>query len=330
MDLSMWLHEFGRMSAKSVMLDQNFTKVIEHCVHNANVLRFMGCNVIFVADNREKAALGKEWTNDKRKALATKAWEKYLASPGDETLLKKAVRVSLALQDAVLMALRKEKFDTFQAPLEADSQMAMLYREKKVFLVMSGDTDCVIHGVAMQMFSWNIHAGECSVFNSRLIEPVTLEGLSLAAQNDLLEKCPITKLLAGLPSGLRLELLQCFALCSGCDYFKVDGWGHERAKVVLRAGVKHFYDKVGLARGPLAIADWLSSQLSLKPSKGGRFLAVKEVSICGVNVTNDALAPLIFESFCHFAAAPAFSIDQQRYLAGRYHFTPGVDASNLI
>ena len=79
-DLSMWLHEFGRMSAKSVMLDQNFTKVIEHCVHNANVLRFMVCNVIFVADNREKAALGKEWTNDKRKALATKAWEKYLAS----------------------------------------------------------------------------------------------------------------------------------------------------------------------------------------------------------------------------------------------------------
>jgi hypothetical protein len=327
-DLSMWLHEYGRLCAKAVMVNKNYSLVIDHCVHNANILRLMGCDVVFVADNRVTAAQGKAWTNDQRSAKSAAAWEKYQNSPGDDSLLSKAFKVSLDLQEAVLDALRKEDFDCFQAPLEADAQLGMLYREKKVHAVMSADTDCVIHGVEMLIYSWNIHENECNLFSWGLITPIVFPpagSLSAAGTADFFEKCQVTGLLAALPSGLRMDMLQCYALCSGCDYFKVAGWGPSQARNVLRAGIQHFYDKVLEARGPFAIATWLSTQLTRK-SSNGRVKHVNELNICGVTCSKDAIFDLVHGSFLHFGAAPAFSLTMNAFVAGRYHITSFVQA----
>jgi hypothetical protein len=329
-DLSMWLHEFGKICASDVMVDANYTKVVEHCVHNANILRFMGISPVFVADNREVAAKGKAWTNERRTARAKAALEKAHLNPGDETLLKAALRVTLDLQNAVLDALREEGLDCFQAPLEADSQLAMLYREKKVFAVMSGDTDLIVHGVEMLIYKWNIHSDVCSVFNWRLIHPTVFPvGQSAADTAVFFQNSHISCLLAGLESlDLRMDMLQCYALCSGCDYFKVEGWGFVQAKIVLRAGIMHFYDKVGHARGPHAIATWLTSQLCQKVTNG-RPKPVQSLRICGVVCKSDTIFDLVLASFLHFGAAPAFSLDQNKYVTGRYHIVGNVAGAGI-
>lgn len=124
----------------------------------------MCISLVFVADNRRVSARGEAWTNSKRSARAKPAFEKAQENPADEALLKAAFWVPLDLQTAVLDALCAQGLHCIQAPLEADSQLSLLYRGIKAFAFMSGDTDLIVHGVEMLIYQWNIHKDECSVF----------------------------------------------------------------------------------------------------------------------------------------------------------------------
>jgi 5'-3' exonuclease len=155
-DTSIMIYEYGRAYAPEAMAPvPRYSCIIDAVLHASNVCRKAGATLVFVADNRKVDARAKSCENGKRRAAAAAAYSAWMANPQDTKLLRRAFKVSDELQEAVLTALRADNFDVVQAPLEADSQLALMFREGLIFSVMSSDTDFIAYGVTRLITRWN-------------------------------------------------------------------------------------------------------------------------------------------------------------------------------
>ena len=154
-DLSIWMYSFGRKYIRDIMLLNNHTNFISALLHAANVCRKFGSTMVFVADNRGTPFAPKAHTDDARRTRSAAYYAKYEATKEDKHL-KASFKVSSALQNDVIVALRAQQFDVVIAPREADHQLALMYHEGFIFSVMSPDTDQIVLGVERLITITNI------------------------------------------------------------------------------------------------------------------------------------------------------------------------------
>lgn len=113
------------------------------------------------------------------------------------------------LVEAVKGALRTQNYSFLHAPKEADAQLALLDAEGIVDIVLSSDSDLVVHGVRRLISHWKNGEPTCRVVLRHLLRQ---PGADLGWQSVLV---------GASTRGTYLMTLQLFAALAGCDYAKL-------------------------------------------------------------------------------------------------------------
>ena len=293
-DVSNWLHTYGRAHAAAIMLNSNVDAAVQRIVALATRLTLAGASLVFVFDCRQHKYAPKQRVDDKRSKASDAAWAAYVAgaaAPGAEALLLRAFRVTQQFQDAVFTALQVGGFTCVASPREADHQLARLYHDAVVDQVMSLDSDLIIHDVGRIIYQWDLQEDTCRVFSWGPL--LNVKGSSL-----------LPHALGRLEVGVRRQLMRVLAVFAGCDYAKVEGMAMGQASVII-------VDAASLLLVRSALVDdlplWCAKRALLALGKrrcsvGGQLMEATELR----NVLRDADT-----AFC---CGPAFSFNVQRFV----------------
>ena len=176
-DISGWLHAACIVNAEQLFADnESSTFVIDFCLKRLEAMESLGLRPFVVFDGARLPA--KMETHAKRAAaqdaVRAKALANLKASPKDPVLAKKLAQASVAVSfhivSNLMKALRNVGTQFIVAPYEADAQIAYLCAQGLASVVMTDDTDMVIHGCPLIMFDTNLEADQCLLFDASNME----------------------------------------------------------------------------------------------------------------------------------------------------------------
>ena len=156
--VSAWtlVYEYRAYAPEAMAPVLRYSCIIDAVLRASSMCRKAGGTLVFIVDNCKVDARAKSFENEKSRAAA--AYSAWQASPQDTKILRGAFKVSDELQEAVLTALRADGFDVVQAP-----QLALMFREGLLLIVMSSDTDFIAYGVTRLISRWNVLTNACTV-----------------------------------------------------------------------------------------------------------------------------------------------------------------------
>ena len=220
------LHRLAYHHAQSIVVDGDFQPLALDFVQQFHMIIGKGVDVLLVFDGAPTPAKGE--TDQSRALRQAKAFAalQYDGADPDPKLLRAAVKLGWQAVRPTIAELRKAGISYIIAPYEADAELNLLCREKKIWAVVTVDADFIVHGMQRVFFKVNWRSGKSIFYSRELLENPTKWPETEAHHT------PFLKVIrgAGLPATL------CYALVCGCDYgTKVKGVGPKKAIKILQA-----------------------------------------------------------------------------------------------
>ncbi|OIR57289.1 MAG: exonuclease 1 [Amphiamblys sp. WSBS2006] len=209
-----WLHRGLYRCGMELLTNTQTEKHLTYCAEKAKRLLAKGITPVFVFDG-ENIPL-KDNTNEERASQREKNKELFLRMDKNDRrrpfYAAKAVDVSSAMVQELVILLQKAEIRSIVSPYEADAQLAHLEKTKVIDAVITEDSDLILFGCKKVLFKLD-DRGMADEFCSRRLYCCAKPDLKNMSHNEFIQMC----------------------IMSGCDYLKnIPGLGLKTAYALFK------------------------------------------------------------------------------------------------